>query len=221
MWPRTSWRGAGKSDSPPAVFNELTQLLDRYGYLAIFGLIGVESFGIPAPGQTVLVAAALYAGTGRLNISLVALVAFLAATIGDNIGYLIGYLGGHRAVSKYGRYVLLHERRVQRLEQTFDRHGAKLVVIARFIDGLRQFNGLVAGIAGMHWARFLAFNAIGAILWVAAWTSIGHLAGPHIGPLYGGIRRYERYVLVAVGVVIVGLVAWHVIRRRRGQPAGE
>lgn len=202
------------------MFNELTQLLDKYGYLAIFGLIGVESFGVPAPGQTVLVAAALYAGTGRLDITLVALVAFLAATIGDNIGYAIGYFGGHQAVRKYGRYVFLNDKRVERLEVTFERHGAKLVVVARFIDGLRQFNGLIAGIAGMHWARFLTFNAIGAALWVGAWTSFGRLAGPHIGTLYEGVRRYERYVLVVVGIVIAGLVAGHVLRRRR-QPAGE
>lgn len=202
------------------MFNELTQLLDRYGYLAIFGLIGVESFGVPAPGQTVLVAAALYAGTGRLNITVVAVVAFLAATMGDNIGYAIGYLGGHQAVRKYGRYVFLHAKRVERLEHTFARHGAKLVVIARFIDGLRQFNGLVAGIAGMHWARFLTFNAIGAAVWVSAWASIGSLAGPHLSTLYDETQRYERYVLVVVGIVIVGLVAGHVIRRRR-QPARE
>lgn len=199
------------------MFNELSQLLDKYGYLAIFGLIGVESFGVPAPGQTVLVAAALYAGTGRLNITVVALVGFLAATVGDNIGYAIGYFGGHHLVRKYGRYVFLPESRVERLENTFARHGAKLVVIARFIDGLRQFNGLIAGIAGMHWARFLVFNAIGAVLWVGAWTSIGRLAGPHLGALYAGIRRYERYVLVAVGIVIIGLVAVHLIRRRRGR----
>jgi membrane protein DedA with SNARE-associated domain len=203
--------GGGVSE----IFGHLAPLLDRYGYLAVIGIVGVESFGIPAPGQTILIAAAVYAGTGHLNIVGVAVAAFLAATIGDNIGYLIGRFGGRRLVRKYGRYVLLTEERVEQVERIFTRHGAKLVLVARFVDGLRQFNGLVAGIAGMHWARFLVFNALGAALWVGVWVSVGRLAGRHIGEVYEQFRQYQLYLLLALGAVVVGLILRHWLRRRR------
>ena len=197
------------------IFGHLEPLLDRYGYLAVFAIVGVESFGIPAPGQTILIAAAVYAGTGHLNVVGVAVVAFLAATIGDNIGYLIGHFGGRRLVRRYGRYVLLTEERVERVERVFTRHGAKLVLVARFVDGLRQFNGLVAGIAGMHWARFLVFNALGAVLWVGIWVSVGRLAGRHIGEVYERFRQYQIYLLLALAAVVIVLFLRHWVRRRR------
>jgi membrane protein DedA with SNARE-associated domain len=196
----------------------LAPLLDRYGYLAVFAIIGVESFGVPAPGQTLLIAAAVYAGTGHLNLIWVAVVAFLAATIGDNLGYLIGHLGGRRLVHRFGRYIFLTPERLDRVEKVFGRHGSKIVVVARFIDGLRQFNGVVAGIAGMHWARFLAFNALGALLWVAVWAGVGHFAGHHIGQVYQQFERYQLVFLALLAVVVVGLVVRHLIRRRR-EPA--
>jgi membrane protein DedA with SNARE-associated domain len=193
-------------------------LLDRYGYLAIFGIIGVESFGVPAPGQTLLIAAAIYAGTGHLNLIWVAVVAFLAATIGDNLGYVIGHVGGRRLVHRYGRYIFLTPERLDRVERIFTRHGSKIVLVARFIDGLRQFNGVVAGVAGMHWARFLGYNALGALLWVVIWTSVGHFAGRHIGRVYEQFQRYQLLLLLLLAVVIVVFVARHLIRRRREQP---
>ncbi|HTF49974.1 MAG TPA: DedA family protein [Pseudonocardia sp.] len=197
------------------IFGHLASLLDRYGYLAVIGIVGVESFGIPAPGQTILIAAAVYAGTGHLNVFGVAAAAFLAATVGDNIAYLIGRFGGRRLVRRYGRYVLLTEERVGRVERIFTRYGARLVVVARFVDGLRQFNGLVAGMAGMHWARFLVFNALGAALWVGICVSLGRLAGRHIGEVYEQFRRYQLYLLLALGAVVVGLILRHWFQRRR------
>jgi len=207
--------GGGVSE----IFGHLVPLLDRYGYLAVFAIVGVESFGIPAPGQTILIAAAVYSGTGHLNVVGVAASAFLAATIGDNIGYLIGRYGGRRLVRGYGRYVLLTEERVERVERIFTRHGTKLVVVARFVDGLRQFNGLVAGIAGMQWARFLAFNALGAALWVGVWVSVGRLAGRHIGEVYERFRQYQVYLLLALGAAVVGLILRHWLQRRRHAPS--
>jgi len=197
------------------IFGHLASLLDRYGYFAVIGIVGVESFGIPAPGQAIMIAAAVYAGTGHLNVVGVAAAAFLAATVGDNIAYLIGRFGGRRLVHRYGRYVLLTEKRVGRVERVFTRHGTKLVVFARFVDGLRQFNGLVAGMAGMHWARFLVFNALGAALWVGVWVSVGRLAGRHIGEVYEQFRRYQPYLLLALGAVVIGLILRHWFRRRR------
>ena len=203
----------------PGVFGAVAPLLDNYGYLAVGGLILVEDFGVPAPGETILIAAALYAGAGRLNIVAVAVIAFLAAMIGDNIGFAIGTYGGRRLALRYGKYVLLTERRLDRAEATFTRHGGTIVTVARFIEGLRQLNGIIAGISDMRWRRFVPFNALGAALWVGLWVTLGALAGEHITTIYDKAQHYEVYLLVAIGVLIVLLIARHLLRRRRERAA--
>ena len=110
----------------------------------------------------------------------VGLIAFLAAATGDNVGFALGRLGGRRLLDRFGRYALLSPVRIDAASRWFERHGTKVVVVARFIEGLRQVNGLLAGISTMQWRRFVVFNAIGAALWVAAWTSAGYLVGGHI-----------------------------------------
>jgi len=190
-------------------------VLDSFGYLAVGGLITLEDFGVPVPGETMLIAAAVYAGSGRLNIVGVGLIAVLAAVVGDNIGYAIGFFGGRALVLRYGKYVLLTGERLEKAEGFFARNGGKVVVVARFIEGLRQANGIIAGIAEMPWPRFLAFNMIGAVLWVGVWASVGYLAGDHIETVYSEITRYSLYLLIALAVVVVALIVRAALRRRR------
>ena len=97
---------------------------------------------------------------------LVVLLGFLGAVVGDNIGFALGRFGGRKLIERWGRYILLTPERLDRATAFFERHGGKVIVIARFVEGLRQANGIIAGTTGMHWARFLAFNALGAALWV-------------------------------------------------------
>ena len=189
--------------------------MQHYGLWAIFFLVLVEDFGIPVPGETVIIAASIYAGSGRLNVVAVGVVAFFAAVFGDNIGYGIGRFGGRRLVDRWGKYVFLTPERLDKAEEFFDRQGAKIITIARFIEGLRQANGIIAGITKMHWLRFLAYNALGAALWVGTWVSIGYFAGQHINTIYGVITRYSLYVAIAAVVVIVALIARHIMRKRR------
>lgn len=196
----------------PGVFASLAPILTAHGYLAVFGFLFIESFGAPVPGQTMLMAAGVFAGAGRLNVFGVAIVGFLAAVAGDNIGYLIGHFGGRGLVLRFGRYIFVTEKRLKKAEDFFGRHGGKIVAVARFIDGLRQLNGIVAGIAGMPWKRFLAFNAIGAAAWVAVWTSVGYFAGGHLTVIYQQFRHYQTLVFGVVGAVIVAAVVhwwWH------------
>jgi membrane protein DedA with SNARE-associated domain len=202
----------------PGFLGSLAPLLDQYGYLAVGGLVLVEDFGIPAPGETVLIAAAVYAGAGQLNVVAVAVIGFVAAVLGDNIGFAIGHFGGRRLVLRFGRYVFLTPRRLDTAERFFTRHGGKVVTIARFVEGLRQANGIIAGITGMPWRRFLAFNALGAALWVGLWVTLGDLAGNHITAIYTTTQRYELYLLLAVAALIVAVIARHLLRRHRGRP---
>ena len=205
----------------PGFLATLAPLLDHWGYLAVGFLIFIEDFGVPAPGETVLIAASVYAGAGRLNIVAVAVVGFVAAVFGDNVGYAIGRFGGRALVLRFGRYVRLTEERLARAESFFTRHGGKIVVVARFVEGLRQANGIVAGITRMHWLRFVAFNALGAALWVATWTSVGYLAGNHIQAIYTQASRYALYLLAAAGLAIIVLIIRHRLRRARHDTAGD
>jgi len=207
--------------SPPAlpgIFGALAPVLVNYGYLAVGGLLFLEDFGVPAPGETILIAAAVYAGAGQLNIVAVVLIGFVAAVAGDNVGFAIGRFGGRALVLRFGRYVFLTEDRLAKAEAFFTRHGGKVVTIARFVEGLRQANGIVAGLAGMAWLRFLGFNALGAALWVATWSAVGFFAGNNLTVIYDQLRRYELYLLIAVAVVVFALIGRRVWRHRRERP---
>jgi membrane protein DedA with SNARE-associated domain len=199
----------------PGLLASLAPVLDHYGYLAVGGFVLLEDFGIPVPGETILIAAAVYAGAGRLSVIAVGLVAFVAAVIGDNIGYAIGYFGGRALVLRFGKYVHLTSERLDKAERFFDRYGGVVVAGARFVEGLRQANGIVAGTIRMHWLKFLAFNALGAALWAGVWTSVGYLAGGHITVIYNTITRYSLYFLIALGLAVVALLIRAVVRRRR------
>ncbi|HEX9525882.1 MAG TPA: VTT domain-containing protein [Streptosporangiaceae bacterium] len=209
---------AALASSPPPLpgfLNALASPLQHYGIWAIGLLILLEDFGIPVPGETIMIAGAIYAGAGRLNIVAVGVIAFIAAVIGDNIGFAIGHFGGRALALRLGKYVFLTEERLSKAEEFFDRRGAIVITVARFIEGLRQANGIIAGISGMHWRRFLAFNALGAALWVGNWVSLGYLAGNHINTIYHYITLYSYYVLIALAVLLVAYIAWRLRVRRR------
>ena len=201
----------------PGVLHALEPALNHYGYLAVVGLILIEDFGVPVPGETILVLAAVYAGTGRFNIALVALLGFCGALIGDNIGFAIGHFGGRPLVERYGRYIFLTPERFDKATAFFERHGGKIIIAARFIEGLRQANGIIAGTSGMHWARFVVYNAIGAALWVATWTCIGYFSGSHIDTIYNAASRYSTYLVIAVGVLLLAYMVRRAARVRRAR----
>jgi membrane protein DedA with SNARE-associated domain len=185
------------------------------GYWGLALLVLIEGFGVPAPGETAIIVAAGLAGHGRLNIIAVGIVAFLAAVTGDSIGYWIGRAGGRRLVLRFGRYVRLTEARLARAERFMTRRGPLVVAAARFVEGLRQLNGVVAGVTGMPWPTFVTFNAIGAALWVGAWTTAGYFAGDHIKSIEATVHRYQWYAIGAGVLVVAGWIGLHYWRHRR------
>jgi membrane protein DedA with SNARE-associated domain len=194
----------------PVIIQSLAPIITQYGYLGVGGLLLIEDFGIPVPGETVLIAAAFYAGLGDLNIFGVAAVGFMGAVIGDNIGFAIGEYGGHPLVEKYGKYVFLTPERLHKSEQFFNRHGGKIVVIARFIEGLRQLNGILAGLSEMRWLKFIMFNALGAVIWVSFWSVVGYYSGNHITTFL----HYQMYFTLAVIAAVLTYVIVRLIKRR-------
>jgi membrane protein DedA with SNARE-associated domain len=213
---------AALASSPPPLpgfLNALSGTLQHYGLWAIGLLITLEDFGVPVPGETILIAGAIFAGAGRINIVALGVVAFVAAVTGDNIGFAIGHFGGRALALRFGKYVFLTEERLDKAEAFFDRRGSIVITFARFVEGLRQANGIIAGITGMHWLRFLVFNAIGAALWVGTWVTIGYFAGNNITTVYHYITLYSYYVLAGLVVLIVGYIVWRRRRRRRAAAA--
>jgi membrane protein DedA with SNARE-associated domain len=209
---------AALASSPPPLpgfLNALSGTLEHYGLWAIGLLITLEDFGVPVPGETILIAGAIFAGAGRINIVALGVVAFVAAVTGDNIGFAIGHFGGRALALRFGKYVFLTEERLDKAENFFDRRGSIVITFARFVEGLRQANGIIAGITGMHWLRFVIFNAVGAALWVGTWVTVGYFAGNNITTVYHYITLYSYYVLAALVVLIVGYMVWRRRRRRR------
>jgi membrane protein DedA with SNARE-associated domain len=188
----------------------ISSLIDSYGYLAVFVLVGAESLGIPLPGETALITAAIYAGhTHRLNPWLIFLVAAAAAIIGDNIGYWIGDKGGYRLARRYGPKVRLDERKLKTARYLFDLHGVKVVFFGRFVSVLRTYAAFLAGTSKMRWRRFLPANAAGGIVWAAIWTFAAYLAGSALKRASGIIN------LVFIGAAVIAIVVAILVVRRQ------
>ncbi|HEV7163826.1 MAG TPA: DedA family protein [Gammaproteobacteria bacterium] len=180
----------------------LHEFLRDYGYAALFCVVLVENFGIPAPGQTLLIAAAVLASQGKLNIVAVLADASLAAIIGACIGYWIGVKGGRRLVLRFGRYVRIGEPELQRMEAGFSRYSGWFVTFARFFEVLRQLNGVVAGIAGMPLKYFLPANVAGALLWTGVWGLGSWRLGRHIKD-YENLTEEAGSIFVTLCIVVL------------------
>jgi membrane protein DedA with SNARE-associated domain len=158
----------------------LEQWLMNYGYLAVFLMVGMESIGVPLPGETMLIVASLYAGgTHNLSIVLIVLVAAAGAIVGDNIGYAVGRHGGWRLLRRYGHHVGIHERRLKLGRYLFLRHGGKVVFFGRFVSILRTYAAALAGANHMPFLRFFSFNATGGLIWAAIY-GFGYFFAAHI-----------------------------------------
>lgn len=187
----------------------MTHALMTYGYLAVFAFVAVESIGIPFPGETMLVTAAVYAGaTHQLSIISVIAAAAAGAIIGDNIGFGIGHWGGYRLLVRYGKYVRVDQAKLKVGRYLFSKHGGKVVFFGRFVSVLRTYAAFLAGTNRMRWWRFLVFNAAGGIVW----ATVFGLGGYYLG---NGIERLSKPVgigLVAAAIIAV-VAAFFVIRR--------
>jgi membrane protein DedA with SNARE-associated domain len=187
-------------------------LLGRFGYAAVFAFVAIESLGIPLPGETMLIAAALYAGAShQLSIGVIIVVAAAGAIIGDNIGFGLGHWGGYRLLLRYGPCIRLHEGRIKLARYLFQRHGGKVVFFGRFISVLRTYAAFLAGTARMAWPRFLVFNAAGGIVWATGYGTGAYLAGSQINRLSGPVD------LALAGVAVVVVVTLILLLRRKEQ----
>jgi membrane protein DedA with SNARE-associated domain len=202
----------------PGFLHPVAGLVDHYGYAVIALFLLLENIGVPViPGELSMIAGAIFAGTGRagLNVVAVGVIAVACSFAGAEVGYAIGRSGGRALVLRHGRYVLMREHHLDRAEAAVAKYGGPIVVFARFIVGLRELNGIIAGVSGMQWLRFTAYNAVGAVAWVAAWVSAGYLAGGHIEAIYKDASRYSVYLLIALAVLLSAYVLSRLSKRHR------
>ena len=185
----------------------------HHGLPVLFAVVMLESFGIPLPGETALIAFGVLAAQGHYSLVSVIAIAAAGAIIGDNLGYwLIGRLGG-RALFRRWRWLSQYSDRVlPRAEALMTRHGGKTVFFGRFVSILRYTVAWVAGLSRMHWSRFLFWNAAGGIAWAAAVGLTAYYAGQATA---GAIQSYGLYAGAAVvAVLIVGWLGVRATRRR-------
>jgi membrane protein DedA with SNARE-associated domain len=187
--------------------HELHHLLSTYGYWAVMGFVGIESIGIPFPGETMLLAAAIYAGTThQLDIWLVVAAAASGAVIGDNIGFWIGREFGYELLLRYGRYIRVDERKMKLGQYLFRRWGGAVVFFGRFVAVLRTFAALLAGVNRMGWGHFLVYNFAGGVVWAAIFGFGGYIFGKavtHLLSTAGIVILVAAVILVIIGIVIL------------------
>ena len=180
-------------------------LIQTYGLWVLFTIVLLECMGIPMPGETALVTAALYAGsTHQIGISSVVLVAATAAIIGDNLGYLIGRSIGVRLIVRYGKYVRLNELRLKVGQYLFLLHGGKIVFFGRFVAILRTYAALLAGANRMSWHHFLIMNALGGFCWAFLFGVGAYWFGEQIKLMAGALALLT--LIAAIGLTIVGIL---------------
>jgi membrane protein DedA with SNARE-associated domain len=185
-------------------------LLIRYGYGAAVVAVMVEGMGIPTPGQTLLMASALEAAAGRMNIALVLFLVVTAAAVGNSIGYAIGRWGGRAVLERFK----LNRERQQYFDELIKRRGGIVILFARFLDGLRQLNGIVAGLLRMPWWSFTLYNIAGAVLWTCAWGLATYYLGRDIRFIAAFVHRHARFLYFLSALAVIALLVY--LLRRGG-----
>ena len=179
----------------------MKELIHQYGAWIVFALVFLESVGLPLPGETVLVSAAIYAGTAHdLSVTFVIIGAALGAALGSAVGFWIGDYYGYRLLVRYGSYIGVTETRIKIAQYLFRRRGVTVVLVARFVAVLRSIAGFVAGASRMSVARFMVANGAGAV----AWALIDGLAGLYLGK---GFEKFARPAAMALAVIVAIAIA--------------
>lgn len=184
----------------------IVDLFAQYGYAAVFVGVFLENTGLPVPGETMLLAGAALAQSGRLSLSWVIGCAIAGATLGDNMGFLIGRHGGRRLAERF-----VPASRLRDFDRYFVEHGAKTVFIARFITGLRVVGAILAGGSGMRWPTFLAYNAMGAVAWSTTFGVIGYV----LGKSWDTLERFVGGAGIAGLIAVIALAIIWFLRARR------
>jgi len=197
-----------------AILDFLRNAVVQYGYWAVGATLLAENAGIPVPGETVLLLASFLAYSQQeLQLPWIIVVATIAATIGDNIGFALGYYGGRRLLVRYQTFFRIPDVTLARGEGLFASYGAVTIFFARFVFGMRIIAGPLAGVLRMPWRKFMVFNFLGAAVWVTVISGAGYLFGRHWERLVKDMKVFD--IGVAVVVLVTAAILWWRHRRKR------
>lgn len=200
-----------------SILEFLRNAVVEYGYWAVGAVLLAENAGLPVPGETILLLACFLSYSEHtLRVFWIVVIATIAATLGDNLGFAVGYYGGRPLLARYQSLFKIPVRTVQRGEDLFARYGAVTIFFARFIFGLRIIAGPLAGVLRMPWRKFLAFNFLGAVLWVTVVASVGYLFGQHWERLQRDMKRVD----ISIAVILLVGAAWLWWRARQRNQKG-
>lgn len=189
--------------------------LQAMGYPGIAAIVGLESAGLPLPGETTLIAAGYLAATGHLSLPLVIGSAALGAIVGDSLGYLVGRKGGRRLLERRGRWLGVTPEKLAKADRYFARHGAKTVFFGRFVALLRILAGPLAGAAKMPYRRFLAANVAGALTWATTVGTLAFFFGKPVAAFLGSMGVWALVAIAAFLLARFALGSWRRARERR------
>ena len=195
----------------------MEHFLETWGYVGIFVLSFISSMGLPVGAELAIIYGGVLASgqipnePHHLNLVVVIVLATLGEVLGSSAGYLIGFYGGRRLVDRFGRYVLLTHRDLDRAEAWFARHGEPLVLFGRFIPLLRSFVSFAAGLGEMAFGKFLAFTVIGCAIWCTALASLGYALGSSYNHVLKAFS-YAGYIFAALAVIAVAGFFLHRLR---------
>ena len=217
----TSWEphyaqdDIGKSEiMAHSILDLLRNAVVDYGYWAVAIALLLENAGIPVPGETVLLLASFLAySQHELSLFWIIVVATIAATLGDNLGYALGTYGGRPLLARYQALFRIQDKTLARGEDLFARFGALTVFFARFVFGMRIITGPMAGVLRMPWRKFLLYNFLGAAVWVTVISGAGYLFGQHWWRLEGYIKRFD--IAIAIVALLAAACWWWRWRRER------
>jgi membrane protein DedA with SNARE-associated domain len=200
-----------------SILDALRNAVVQYGYWAVGATLLAENAGIPLPGETILLLASFLAYSQHdLRLPWIIVVATIAATLGDNIGFALGHYGGRPLLARYQAVFRIQDTIMARGEQLFARYGAVTIFFARFVFGMRIIAGPMAGVLRMPWRKFLVFNFLGAGMWVTVISCAGYLFGQHWERLVRDMKWFDVTVVVVV-LLAVGFLWW----RRRRKPGAD
>jgi membrane protein DedA with SNARE-associated domain/membrane-associated phospholipid phosphatase len=193
----------------------VSQWVSHYGYVLVAAFLLIEGAGAPVPGETALVTAAALAGRGTLSIIGVVIAGCLGTIVGGHAGYWIGFKGGTRIIERYGKWVGLTPPRLEKTHRFFEQHGAKTVLLGRFVAFVRSFVGIFAGLSDMPLRVFALYNALGGIVWVGTFSLLGYVFGRNLPRLIHYIGRVSLLLAILIAVIAGVVFLWRWFEKNR------
>jgi membrane protein DedA with SNARE-associated domain len=193
-----------------AIADAVRELVTDYGYIGIFVLMVASAACIPIPSEITLLVGGWYAGDGRLDFFWVATIALLGTLVGSAIAYALGRTGGRALLERYGKYVFMRSHDIDRAEEWWERHGDAATFFGRMVPIIRTFISLPAGITRMPLPKFALYTLLGSAVWSYGLTYVGL----QVGNNWERVSSYMRIPTIIVGVLLLGLGARWVVKRK-------